>query len=284
MVYGNSVQKLEEILFEHKNKTFGAYYLRKNKKNYILIGFLHAILATFIFTLQVFFKKWISNSDSNTDTKSVVVNIINFEELAPPPSIERPNIQINKVAYNSNVRFTEPIIKKDELVRDMSLPPTQSELKTYNPGLQDFKGNDSLHYSGNLVPIFSNDSNKENDSEKHKPKLPDKDKEEEVFHIVEKMPMFPGGEIEMLKFLANNIQYPKEAIQLGIEGKVFIQFTVDKNGNIKDAKVVKGIGGGCENEALRVINMMPAWEPGMINNKAVSVKFVIPITFKITEQ
>ncbi|MBI2966224.1 MAG: energy transducer TonB [Bacteroidetes bacterium] len=103
--------------------------------------------------------------------------------------------------------------------------------------------------------------------------------EDVVFQIVEDMPTFGKGDADVLKYLAENIRYPQVAKELGISGMVFVEFVVDKTGKIKDSKVVRGIGGGCDEEALRVIKGMPAWTPGKQRGKPVSVQFRLPVRF-----
>jgi len=109
------------------------------------------------------------------------------------------------------------------------------------------------------------------------------EKEPEVFMVVEVMPKFPGGDEAMFKFISKRVKYPKEARKKNIQGRVMIQFVVDEEGNIIEAKVVKGIGYGCDEEALRVINSMPKWKPGTQKGKPVRVRFVIPIRFVLED-
>ena len=104
---------------------------------------------------------------------------------------------------------------------------------------------------------------------------------EEVFTIVESMPQFPGGMPAFLAFLGKNIKYPRKAAQLGVEGRVFVEFIVNKDGTLTDLKVVKGIGSGCDEEAIRVLSKAPKWAPGKQRGKAVRVKMVVPIFFKL---
>jgi TonB family protein len=104
---------------------------------------------------------------------------------------------------------------------------------------------------------------------------------EAVFTIVEEMPSFPGGEIARNKFLSENIVFPQLATESGIQGTVYVSFIVDSKGNITDAKILHGIGGGCDEEALRVVKMMPNWKPGRQNGKLVRVLFNMPIYFTL---
>lgn len=109
----------------------------------------------------------------------------------------------------------------------------------------------------------------------------EKTDEPEIFVVVEDMPAFPGGNAEMTKFINEHLDYPPLAIENGIQGKVMVEFIVDVNGNIKNAKVVKGIGWGCDEAALAVVKLMPRWKPGKQRNKAVPVRFVLPIRFQL---
>ncbi len=103
--------------------------------------------------------------------------------------------------------------------------------------------------------------------------------EAEIFFVVEESPEFPGGEDAMRRFLAENIRYPQMARESGIQGTVFVTFVVEPNGNVSGVRVLRGIGGGCDEEALRVVNLMPKWKPGRQRNRAVRVQFNMPIRF-----
>ncbi len=103
--------------------------------------------------------------------------------------------------------------------------------------------------------------------------------EEEIFTIVEKMPEFPGGTEKLFRYLGKNIEYPPMAKDAGIKGKVYITFVVDKDGSITDVQVLRGIGGGCDEEAIRVVKGMPKWSPGKQRGKSVRVQYNLPINF-----
>jgi len=105
--------------------------------------------------------------------------------------------------------------------------------------------------------------------------------EPEIFLIVEDMPEFQGGEVAMFKFLQKHLKYPQMAKDAGIQGKVFINFVVDEKGNVTQAKVIRGIGGGCDEAALAVVNKMPPWKAGKQRGKAVRVSFNLPVNFSL---
>ena len=105
-----------------------------------------------------------------------------------------------------------------------------------------------------------------------------------VYQICEEMPEFPGGEQAMFDFVANNVVYPQEARDKEIEGRVFVRFIIEKDGSVSDVKVAKGIGGGCDEEAVRVVKAMPKWKPGKQDGKPVRVNFTMPFFFKLQEK
>jgi len=104
---------------------------------------------------------------------------------------------------------------------------------------------------------------------------------EPIFSIVEEPAQFPGGDEALLKFIRKNIKYPKQAIKNKISGTVYVQFVVEKDGSISDIKVARGIGGGCDEEAVRVITKMPNWIPAKRKGMPVRFFYVIPITFAL---
>ena len=110
-----------------------------------------------------------------------------------------------------------------------------------------------------------------------------KTEEDSVFNIVEKMPEFPGGTDAMMKYVRQNLRYPEEAKGKGISGRVFVSFVVEKDGSVNEVKVLRGIGGGCDEEAVRVVRSMPKWTPGMQKGKPVRVNYNMPFFFKLND-
>ena len=105
--------------------------------------------------------------------------------------------------------------------------------------------------------------------------------EEPIFVIVESMPAFPGGMDKLMKYLSDNIKYPSQARELGIQGKVFLSFVIEKDGSVTDVTLLRGIGGGCDEEAIRVVKNMPNWIPGKQRNIPVRVRFNLPVNFRL---
>lgn len=106
--------------------------------------------------------------------------------------------------------------------------------------------------------------------------------EEVIFTVVEENPGFPGGEEERMRYLQQNLKYPQMARESGIQGTVYVTFVVEKDGSITDVRILRGIGGGCDEEAARVVKAMPRWNPGKQRGQSVRVQFNLPIRFVLT--
>ncbi|HNI31448.1 MAG TPA: energy transducer TonB, partial [Chitinophagales bacterium] len=180
----------------------------------------------------------------------------------PPPPPVRPTI-----------KFIEMVAAKDEEVPEEREPPKQDNLTKddQNVGEKDQKG--SLDAS----PLV--DKGTDNPAPAPEPEQP---KEPEIFDRAEVMPTYPGGVPELMKFLMKNIRYPSLARENGLEGKVIVKFYIDTDGTVKDPTVLKdNVGGGCGDEAIRVVKAMPKWTPGSQRGKAVKVYYTLPVTFKL---
>jgi protein TonB len=127
------------------------------------------------------------------------------------------------------------------------------------------------------------EADQETEIQKYEPPVEEEQEAEEapIFTVVESMPNFPGGEAARILYLNENIKYPQMARESGIQGRVFVTFVVERDGRVTDVKVLRGIGGGCDEEAIRVIQNMPKWEPGKQRGKPVRVQFNMPILFKL---
>lgn len=113
------------------------------------------------------------------------------------------------------------------------------------------------------------------------PEIEEEIVEAEIFTVVEQMPEFPGGAAEMTRFIQKNIKYPMMARESDIQGRVYINFVVEPDGSVSNVTVMRGIGGGCDEEAVRIVNMMPKWNPGKQRGVAVRCSFTVPIVFRL---
>jgi protein TonB len=126
------------------------------------------------------------------------------------------------------------------------------------------------------------EADQETEMEEYIPVEEEEEEEEaQIFTVVESMPDFPGGDAARIKYLNENIKYPQMARESGIQGRVFVTFVVEKDGSVTDVRVLRGIGGGCDEEAIRVIKNMPKWNAGKQRGKPVRVQFNMPILFKL---
>lgn len=105
--------------------------------------------------------------------------------------------------------------------------------------------------------------------------------EAEVFKVVEEMPEFPGGAAKLIEYIGKNVKYPMMARESDIQGKVYVQFVVEPDGSISKVQLLRGIGGGCDEEAMRVIQSMPKWKPGKQRGAPVRVQYMVPVIFKL---
>ena len=155
-----------------------------------------------------------------------------------------------------------------------------SSMPKWKPGIKDGK---PVRVSY-MMPIFFklDDGQPAKSVKKEKANNPDMTPDKNgVYQIVEEMPKFPGGEDALMDYVSKNVVYPKEAQEKGISGRVFVGFIVEKDGSVSDVKVLRGIGGGCDEEAVRVISGLPKWRPGKQEGKPVRVSYQMPINFKL---
>jgi protein TonB len=258
---------IDDIIFEGKNKEYGAYILRKLYKKRLTISLWASII---LFTLALCTPMILSAMKPKEDVSAIRKKVITITELAAPPSIDsKQQVQEQIQApppLKSTIKFLPPVVKPDDQVTDEYIP-TVDELKNIDPGAKTEEGQEGgVDYS--LIEV-------------EEPKEEVAPVKEEVFTYVEEMPSFAGGDQELLKFISKNIQYPEIAKRAGVEGRVLVSFVINKNGTASDFQVVRGIGAGCDEEAIRVIKLMPSWKPGRQNGQPVKVKLVVPFLFKL---
>lgn len=254
-----------DLVFKGRNQSYGAYVLRKKSDTNTNKGVIFAIV---FFTLAISapvivnYIKGLVPKDME-DVKVVEVNTLEEpppidKDQPPPPPAEPPP------PLKSTVKFTPPEIKPDEEVPDEP-PPTQDDMKDKDAGTKTVEG-DPEGVDASLLESGDGVTGEE---------------APEIMTFAEQMPEFPGGTEAMMSYLSKNIQFPPLARENGIEGRVILQFVVDKDGKISNIEVVKKLGWGLEEEAIRVVKAMPAWKPGKQNGKPVFVKFTLPVTFRL---
>ena len=258
-----------DIVFEHKNKDYGAYLLRKLNPKYVSWSFMiSALTVTLIFLIPLVIVL-VQNSRKDGVIKHEPKKVVKYSELSAPPPIElqQPKKAIQIPPKEAKVKYLPPVAKPDEEVPDEEEIPTIDELAEATPGTETIAGEDSVVFEGTG----------ESEVEEPEPVV------QKPFTIVEEMPEFPGGQEALLKYLQKNIRYPKMALELDVEGRVFIRFVINIDGAVSNVELVRGIGAGCDEEALRVVAAMPNWKPGLQRGKKVPVAYVLPINFELRD-
>ena len=262
---------LDDIVFEGRNKAYGAYLLRRLYSRNVTKASIIAIILFFLFISIPLISKMFAKEEEEV----VVDRIITEVDLAPPPPLEEqappppppPDLPPPPPPVRASVNFTPPVVKRDEEVREEEEIPDQEVLKEIDAGTKTVEGTKD-------APMDLGDIDGTS-------KVVAEVVEEKPYEYVEQMPTFPGGELEMQKYIAKNIRYPAAASRAGIEGLVVVSFVVGKSGEISEVKVLKGLGAGTDEEAIRVIKSMPSWNPGKQNGRAVPVRFTVPVRYTI---
>ena len=264
-----------ELVFDGRNKEYGAYVLRKetgmrNIKSMLLVfAVIIAIMAGVAAKVAIenaFPKKVAIETDVEL-TKLAEKKEVKVEKKAPVKVEEQKVVEKVK----SSVKFTPPVIKKDDEVKPEEELKSQEDLNKTNTaiGSVDVKGNDET--GGEVLKAKEVIAQPE----------PPKEEETKVFDVVEVMPTFPGGQQALFEWLSKNIKYPVVAEENGVQGRVIVTFVVERNGSITDVQVAKSVDPSLDKEAVRVVKAMPHWIPGKQNGSAVRVKFTVPVTFRL---
>ena len=217
--------------------------LERSKRIFLMIGLVVAlgiVLLAFEWNSRPSQVSSLGNLEV-AEVEDEVIPITRQEQVQPPPPPPPPQvIEVLKIV-DDNV----------DILDDMSLFDSEADKETFI----------------DVAPVIQ--TVKEEKEEE----------EAQVFFIVEEMPEFPGGEAALRRFIANSIKYPQIAQENGIQGRVYVQFVVDRDGSITNASVARGVDPSLDKEALRVVNSLPKWKPGMQRGKPVKVSYTVPINF-----
>ncbi len=256
-----------DVVFTDRNKAYGAYDLRKqNPKNTnkaLVIG-----IAVFVFLLSF---QTILNFISGFIPKATEKVKITEVKLATPPPIDKvkpppppPEPPKPKV---DQIKFPPPVVKPDNEVKEQ--PPKTEELEKADPGQKTIKGDPNADIRID-EPVGTSDTKQVVEDDGNK-----------IFTSVENEPQFKGGIAAFYKYLGSKINYPSVARENNVQGRVFMSFVVEKDGSLTDIKVARGIGSGCDEEAVRVLRNCPKWQPGIQNGRPVRVAYTVPIVFAL---
>ena len=252
-----------DLLFEGRNQDYGAFRLRRNYPREIRTGVLSMVLGVIFLGLVVMvFGRRGAESVKNPQWIQMDIHPKQIEFIPSlPPSLPSGLPPRMPKTIRSLVPTTPLIVKEVPKGEKM---PDDGQLRDLipAPGTGNSPGSENYHIDPGLQEEVS-------------PAAP--------YRSVEQMPQYPGGEAALQRFLGNSIHYPAFAIQNDIQGTVVLQFVVEPDGSISDVKILNQplVGGGCEQEAIRVVKSMPKWRPGRQNGAAVPVYFTLPVSFRL---
>lgn len=248
-----------EIVFANRNKEYGAYVIRSLYDKRVIRAFIIAVVGCLFFISLPLIIELIKGKmeDLNKQTQEVVVDLtapppIDESEPPPPPPPPPPPVQ-------QTIKFVPPVVV-DKPVEEEA-PPPQEKMEDVQVSTETQEG-EGTETAPPPEVVADPDAGK-------------------IFTVVEEMPQFPGGgEAALLAYLRSNIKYPPLARENGIEGTVYVTFVVDKDGKVKEPKLLRGVT-GLDEEALRVISKMPDWKPGKQNGRTVAVQYNLPVRFTL---
>ncbi|HYG03804.1 MAG TPA: energy transducer TonB [Chryseosolibacter sp.] len=248
----------EDLVFERRNKDYGAFVLRKVYSKNVL----KAVLITLLFIAAVLFGPGlIAMFKGEEVVEKAPPRKLVYTELSAPPPIDKPKPpppQIQLPKLQKVIKFVPPKVVKEEVVEEV---PTIEEIKQNEVAAVEVEGPTEVVFEEPVEEVVEDDN--------------------QIFTVVEQQPEFNGGLDAMYQFIQRNMKYPASARRMGVDGTVFVQFVVGKDGSITEVKTIRGISADCDREAERVVKMMPNWKPGKQNGKPVFVRYVIPIKFKL---
>ena len=262
-------QQWIDVVFAGRNKSYGAYELRKengrNTRTALIIGVIVFVVAISANTIINMITGFIPKGKVPIKITNVVLSPPppDLKKPPPPPPPEPPKPRVDQV------KFPPPVVKPDVEVKEK--PPTIEELKVADPGPKNLKGDKNAD-----VQIDEPAGTAE-------AKVTEADPNQ-IFTSVEQSPEFPGGLDKFYAYLGKTIQYPAIAKENNTQGRVIVTFVCERDGSLTDVKVVRGIGDGCDEEAVRVVKKSPRWKPGIQNGRPVRVQYTVPISFTLASE
>jgi protein TonB len=253
------VQRWEDLVFENRNKAYGAYVLRTVYTKNVIRG---VILTLVIVALLFYSPDIIAFFKGKEVVEKVAPRKLVYTDLSAPPPIDKPKPpppQIELPKLQKVIKFVPPKVVKEEVVEEI---PTIQEIKQNEVAAVEVEGPTEVVFEEPVKEVVVEDENK-------------------IFTVVEQNPEFVGGYEAMMNFIRKNMRYPASARRMGVDGTVYVSFVVSKDGSISEVKTIRGISADCDKEAMRVVGMMPPWKAGKQNGKPVFVRFVLPIKFKL---
>ena len=273
--------KWVDMVFAGKNKEYGAYQLRKgtsgrNIKSLLILVIAAALVGGFL-AWKVIEQKQAEEQQAYMEAMELANLQKQAEKEKKKPEKVQPKVEMKKeipVARETQ-KFTAPVIKKDELVKEENQVKQMDQLDAkVAVGTKDEEGVKDR----NIEAVRSDIAVA---TPPPPPPAPKPEVSNKVFDVVEEMPSFPGGQGALMSFLNSNIKYPVVAQENGVQGRVIVGFVVERDGSITDVKVMRSVDPSLDREAQRVVRAMPRWKPGKQNGSAVRVKYTVPVVFRL---
>lgn len=264
-----------DLVFEGRNKAYGAYRLRKSTTKRNILAMVAVVIMLIVAFIILTVKNFVDEQRAKV-AMTQVAELTNYKQPEKKAEVKQKKVEVEPERVvervKSSIKFTAPVIKKDEEVKPDEELKTQDELMSTKTaiGTFDVKGNDDAN--GEILKA------KEVIAE---PEPPKHEEENKVFDIVEQQPLFPGGPAALMKYLSENTKYPVVAQENGVQGRVTVQFVVEKDGSISDVHVLRGVDPSLDKEAVRVVKSMPRWTPGKQNGITVRVNYRVPVLFRL---
>lgn len=264
-----------EILFATRNRAYGAYVLRRNYPTYVRNALLIMLAALVLLFLLPIISKAFAKAEREKQNVEVVLEAPPALDPEAPPPPPPPPLETPPPPEVKQVRFVPPILEENVAPEDEEKPPLQDTLKTVkNIGDEDRDGEDVDKPIQDTAGSWR---------AKVQVQAPPKQEDNTIYTTanVQQQAEFPGGTAAMYKWINENIRYPDVAREQGISGKVYVKFVVEKNGAISDIKITKSPAPSLEKEVIRILNLMPKWNPAKQNGNSVRVYFNMPVDFKL---
>ena len=253
----NRIPSFDDIVFENRNKEYGAYSLRKKYNRNVIIALIIGILILGTAVIAPYLNAKAAENKAKKAERQVEIKMENLdrpaEQVAPPPPPPPPPPDAVQQA-----RYVPPVVvdsvKPEEVSQLMSADQAQVEVQNTEVVEE--------------VAVVAEEVKENVD-------------DAEPFVVVEEMPMFPGGETELLKYISDHTQYPEVAKENNVQGKVIVRFCVTSKGGVDKVEILKSVDPELDKEAIRVVKTLPAFKPGKQGGKPVPVWYMVPINFTL---
>ena len=253
----NKAPAFDEIVFENRNKEYGAYTLRKKYNRNVLIALLIGIVLICISIIVPYLNTKAAEKKAKRAERTVEIKMENLdtpaEQVAPPPPPPPPPQDVAQQA-----RYVPPVVV------DSIKPEDNVQLMTADQAQVEVKDEEVVE----AVQVVTEEVTEDVDAA-------------EPFVVVEEMPMFPGGQEALLAYIGEHTQYPEVAKENNIQGKVIVRFCVTSKGGVDKVEILKGVDPELDKEAIRVVKTLPTFKPGKQGGKPVPVWFMVPINFTL---